>query len=140
MAGPLVENAGGRIRSVTADGAYDGAPVYAAIRAARPPRSPPRIVIPPASTSVRAAGTAHGGSERERHAAQIGTHGRIAWQKATGYGRRALVETAISRLKRRGGDRLTARTFGAQSAEIALRIAAANKAIRHTRPITVRVA
>ena len=64
----------------------------------------------------------------------------MGWQKAGGYGRRALVETAISRLKRRGGDRLTARTFGAQSAEIALRISAANKAIRHAKPITVRVA
>jgi hypothetical protein len=81
MAEPLVENAGGRIRSVTADGAYDGAPVYAAIRAARPPRSPPRIVIPPASSSIWAAGTAHGGSERARHVAKIGAHGRIAWQK-----------------------------------------------------------
>src|SRR5918993_3483312 len=82
MAGPLVENAGGRIRSVIADGAYDGAPVYAAIRAARPPRSPPRIVIPPASTSVPAPGTPHGGTERERHAAEIGTRGRMAWQRA----------------------------------------------------------
>ena len=80
----LVENAGGRIRSVTADGAYDGAPVYAAIRAARPPRSPPRIVIPPASPSARPPSKAHGGSERERHAAEIGARGRIAWQKVNG--------------------------------------------------------
>jgi hypothetical protein len=43
-------------------------------------------------------------------------------------------------LKRRGGDRLTARTFGVQSAEIALHISAANKAIRHPKPIAVRVA
>ena len=49
MAGPLVAAAGGRIRSVTADGAYDGVPVYQAIRAARPARSPPKIIIPPAS-------------------------------------------------------------------------------------------
>jgi Transposase DDE domain len=140
MAGPLVEHAGGRIRSVTADGAYDGAPVYDAIRAARPPRSPPRIVIPPAARSIPDPGTPHGGTEREQHAATIAAHGRMAWQKASGYGRRALVETAVSRLKRHGGDRLTARTFGAQSAEIALRISAANKMIRHSRPITVRIA
>jgi hypothetical protein len=140
MAGPLVEHAGGRIRSVTADGAYDGAPVYAAIRAARPQRSPPKVVIPPAARSVLTPGTPHGGSERERHAAKIGAHGRMAWQKASGYGRRALVETTISRLKRRGGDRLTARTFGAQCQEMAFRIAAANKAIGHAKPITIRVA
>ncbi|MEO0429520.1 MAG: transposase [Pseudomonadota bacterium] len=40
MAGPLVEAAGGRIPSVIADGAYDGASVYDAIRRARLPRSP----------------------------------------------------------------------------------------------------
>ena len=139
-AGPLVEGAGGRIRSVTADGAYDGVPVYAAIRAARPSRSPPKIIIPPAARSIPIPGTPHGGSERERHAATIGARGRMAWQKKSGYGRRALVETAISRLKRHGGGRLTARTLGAQRAEVALRISAANKSIRHTKPITVRVA
>jgi hypothetical protein len=140
MAGPLVEHAGGRIRSVTADGAYDGASVYAAIRAARPPSSSPAIIIPPAFPSIPASGTPHGGTERERHAASIAAHGRMAWQKKSGYGRRALVETAISRLKRRGGDRLTARTFGAQCQEVAFRIAAANKAIRLAKPITIRVA
>lgn len=140
MAGSLVEQAGGGIRSVTADGAYDGASVYAAIRAARPARSPPTIVIPPTARSIPAPGTAHGGSERERHAAAIAAHGRMTWQKKSGYGRRALVETTICRLKRRGGDRLTARTFGAQCQEVAFRISAANKAIRHASPITIRVA
>ena len=140
LAGPLVGHAGGRIRSVTADGAYDGAPVHAAIRAARPQRSPPKVVIPPAARSILTPGTPHGGSERERHAATIAAHGRMAWQKKSGYGRRALVETTISRLKRRGGDRLTARTFGAQRQEMAFRVAAANKAVRHAKPITVRVA
>ena len=52
MAGRLVAQAGGRVRSVIGDLAYDGAPVYAAIRAARPPRSPPRIIIPPVARSI----------------------------------------------------------------------------------------
>lgn len=39
MAGPLVAGAGGRIRAVIADGAYDGAPVDDAIRQSRPPRA-----------------------------------------------------------------------------------------------------
>ena len=140
MVGPLVGHAGGQIRSVTADGAYDGASVYDAIRAARPPRSPPKITIPPAARSIPDPGSPHGGSERERQAAVIAARGRMAWQKASSYGRRALIETAISRLKRSSGDRLTVRTFGAQFAEVALRISAANKAIRHAKPLTVRVA
>jgi len=77
MAGLLVARASGRIRSVIADGAYDGAPVYAAIRTARPPRSPPKIVVPPSAPSIPTRGGAHGGTDRERHAAQITAHGRI---------------------------------------------------------------
>jgi hypothetical protein len=61
----LVASSGGDIRTVIADGAYDGAPVYQAIRAARPGRSPPRIVIPPGKASMPAKGEPHGGSERE---------------------------------------------------------------------------
>lgn len=139
MAGPLVEAAGGQIRSVIADGAYDGAPVYDAIRQARPPRSPPNIVMPPSAPSIPAPATPHSGAERERHAAEIAARGRMAWRKHHGYGKRALVETAVFRLKRRGGDRLTARSFGAQRKEIALRISAENKAIRRAKPVTIRV-
>ncbi|MEM8575955.1 MAG: IS5 family transposase [Pseudomonadota bacterium] len=139
MAGPLVENAGGRIRSVIADGAYDGAPTMDAIRNARPPRSPPKIIIPPPRTAISPPGKPHGGSERECHAAEIAAHGRIAWQKRNGYGKRSHAETAISRIKHRGGATLRSRTFGAQFQEITFRIAVANKAIRHAKPITVRV-
>lgn len=57
MVGPLVEGAGGRIRSVIADGAYDGAPVYDAIRSARPLRAPPKIVISPSTSSIPAPGS-----------------------------------------------------------------------------------
>jgi hypothetical protein len=64
----------------------------------------------------------------------------MAWQKAHGYGLRSLGETAISRLKARGGDRLTARSLAAQHKEVALRISTANKAIRHAKPVTVRIA
>jgi hypothetical protein len=52
MIGGLVANSGANIRTVIADGAYDGAPVYGAIRAARPGRSPPKIVIPSAKPSI----------------------------------------------------------------------------------------
>jgi hypothetical protein len=45
-------------------------------------------------TPLAPPGASHGGTEREQHAAEIGARGRMAWQKANGYGRRALVETA----------------------------------------------
>ena len=52
MAGPLVAGSGGMIRRVFADGAYDGEPVTKAIREARPPNSPPEIIILPRATSI----------------------------------------------------------------------------------------
>jgi hypothetical protein len=81
MAGKPVVNSGGNIGRVITDGAYNGAPTYEAIREARPARSPPKIVITPGKSSIPAKGEPHGGTERERHAAQIAAHGRMAWQR-----------------------------------------------------------
>jgi len=52
--------------------------------------------------------------------------------EAHGYGLCALVATAISLLKARG--------VKAQRKEVALRISPANRAIRHAKPVTVRIA
>lgn len=52
MAGPLFANTGGRIRLVIADGAYNGEPVYEAIRSARPPRSSLKVVIRPHAPTI----------------------------------------------------------------------------------------
>ena len=65
----------------------------------RPPGSPPKIVIPPKAPSIPDRGDPHGGSERKRHAAEIARHGRMAWQRRHGYGKRSLAETAFSRIK-----------------------------------------
>ena len=108
MAGPLVAGSGGMIRRVFADGAYDGEPVTKAIREARPPNSPPEIIIPPRATSIPPPDTPHGGSEREHHAAEIASKGRMNWQKRQGYGLRALGETAMARVKRLNGGKLNA--------------------------------
>jgi len=74
---------------VIADGADDGALISAAIRAARPPRSAPKIVVPPSAPSIPTRGVAHGGTERGRHTAPIAAHGRTVWQKVRGYGLRS---------------------------------------------------
>jgi hypothetical protein len=139
MAGRLVEASGGNIRRVFADGAYDGEPVTNAIRSACHGKSPPDIVIPPPRTSIPAPGQPHGGTQRERHAAEIVEHGRMAWQKSNDYGLRALAETAVSRVKRLNGGQLRSRTFGAQQKEIAIQISALNRMIRAGKPNTIRV-
>lgn len=86
MTALLVAGSGGNIQKVFAVGAYDGASVTDAIRAAHPARSPPKIVIPPPARSIPPPGTPHGGTERERHAAEIAAHGRMNWRKENDYG------------------------------------------------------
>jgi len=139
MIGDLVAASGGNIRAVIADGAYDGEPTYDAIRAARPPGSPPKIVIPPKAPSIPDKGDPHGGSERKRHAAEIARHGRMAWQRRHGYGKRSLAETAFSRIKTINDGRLTSRTFGSQQNEIAVHIKIANRNMLIARPVSERV-
>ena len=139
MAGPLVAGSGGNIRRVIADGAYDGQPVTDAIRAARPVKSPPKIIVPPPAKSIPPPGTSHGGTERERHAAEIAAHGRMNWQKDNDYGFRALGETGIGRFKNHTGGILRARTFGAQQKEVEIDISVMNRQIRAAKPVTIRV-
>ena len=57
----LLGQAEGMIASVTADGAYDGEPIYQAV-AERQSDPPVAVVIPPRSTAVR-------GQQRARHPA-----------------------------------------------------------------------
>ena len=49
------------------------------------------------------------------------------WQKRHGYGLRALGKTALARVKRINGGKLTARTFQSQQNEIAIQIDALNR-------------
>src|SRR5918994_4360743 len=98
LVGPLLERITGAIASVTADGAYDGEPVYRAV-AARQPDPPAAVVIPPRATAVPSPTTDTTPSQRDRHLRMIHDKGRLGWQKAVGYGRRSLGETAVFRHK-----------------------------------------
>ena len=64
----------------------------------------------------------------------------MAWQKATGYGRRSLIETAIGRYKSLIGSRLRARALATQQGEAAIAVEVLNRMIRIAKPISVRVA
>src|ERR1700716_1915753 len=77
------------IASLTADGAYDGEAVYDAIAERHPEAS---VIIPPRTTAIPSETTT---TQRDRHLEAIGKHGRIRWQRSSGYSRRSLVETAV---------------------------------------------
>jgi hypothetical protein len=112
--GPLLDQISGPIASVTADGAYDGAPVYRII-AERDPAA--EVIIPPRSTAVPSDTAETAPTPRDRHLQLIQERGRLGWQKAVNYGRRSLGEVAMMRYKTVIGRRLHARTLPTQKAE-----------------------
>ena len=59
---------------------------------------------------------------RDRHVRSIAEKGRMAWQKATGYGRRSLVETAMGRTKHIIGPTLPVRSPACQQNDVVIAI------------------
>jgi Transposase DDE domain len=132
--GPLLDQIDIPIARVTADGAYDGAPTYATIAMHG---YDIEVVIPPRSTAVLS-GEQGPLTRRDRHLEMITAQGRLAWQKATDYGQRSLIETTMGRYKALVGPRLRARGFPAQQAEAAIGTAVLNRMLAAGRPDSVR--
>jgi hypothetical protein len=88
----LLDQIDADIASMTTDGAYDGEAVYDAVAERYPEAT---VIIPPRATAVADETTA---TQRDRHIATIEKHGRMGWQRRSGYNRRSLVETAMFRL------------------------------------------
>lgn len=136
--GPLLEQISAPIASVTADGAYDGEPVYRTV-AERQPDPPVAVVIPPRSTAVPSLNAATTPSQRDWHIQMIQAKGRLGWQKAVGYGRRSHAETAMFRYKAIIGRSLRARTLPVQRTETKVACSALNRMTRLGMPASQRV-
>jgi hypothetical protein len=131
---PLLDQIDGQITRVTADGAYDGAPTYQTIAMHGDGID---VVIPPRSTAVPS-GELGPPTQRDRHLEIITERGRLAWQVATNYGQRSLVETTMGRYKALIGPRLRARGLAAQQTEAATGVAVLNRMLATGRPKSVR--
>jgi transposase len=135
--GPLLDQIEQEIGQVTADGAYDGEPIYEVI-AQRDPMID--VVIPPRVTAQPSTQFETSPSKRDTHLLLIQSLGRLDWQQATGYGKRALVETTMGRYKAIIGPRLRARHWLGQQAEAAMAVAVLNRMLAAGRPNSVRTA
>ena len=122
--GPLLEQIEPPIEQVTADGAYDGEPTYQTIAAHD---SAIAVVIPPQENAVPSAGFQTDPSPRDTHLLMIASLGRLGWQEVTGYGKRALVETAMGRYKGLIGERLRSRGDAARRTEAVVGAAVLNR-------------
>ena len=135
--GPLLCQISGPIASVTADGAYDGEPVYRAV-AEHQPDPPVAVVIPPRSTAVPSSATGTP-SQRDEHIQTIRHKGRMSWQKTTGYGRRSHAETTMFRYKALIGSYLRARTLPAQKTETKVGCSVLNRMASLGMPVSQRI-
>lgn len=100
----------------------------------------PDIAIPPRASAVPSRQSAEAPSRRDYHVRIIAEKGRMAWQKATGYSRRSLAETALGRYKAIIGPKLRARILPVQQGETAIATEVLNHMTRVAKPISIRVA
>src|SRR3954447_4215598 len=135
--GPLLGQIEGAVASLTGDGAYDRDDVYAEVAARYPAAA---VVVPPRANAVPSKAAATAPTRRDRHLQAITKHGRMAWQKASGYNWRALVEADISRWKRVIGNGLRFQTDGRQASEVAIAVSVLNRMLELGRPKYVRIA
>ena len=115
------------------DGAYDTEAVSDAVVAKQ---CDAKIVVPPHKTGVLSS-TAD--TQRDEHIREIKAHGRIAWQKKTGYGLRAHAELAMQRYKRIIGSAMKARKLPQQKTEAWVSASALNTMSNLGMPVSVKI-
>ena len=127
----------GLIASFTGDGAYDRDDVYGAVAGRHPDAA---VIVPPRSTAVPSKTAETAPTLRDHHLLLIAEKGRMGWQKASGYNKRARAEAMIGRYKRVIGDGLRAHTDQRRATEVAIAVRALNRMLELGRPESVRVA
>jgi hypothetical protein len=134
---PLLDQIRASLASFIGDGAYDQAGIYDTI-AKRDPDA--EVIAPPRSTAVLTDTAESAPTQRDRHLRSMAEHGRVGWQKRSGYTRRALVGAAISRLKRVVGNALRSRTEHRRATEVAIEVHALNRMLDLGCPKSIRTA
>src|SRR6185295_61763 len=134
--GPLLDQVEDPVASFTADGAYDQESVYADVAERHPGAD---VVVPPRASAVPSATAETAPTQRDRHLQLIADHGRMAWQRASGYTKRARAEAAIARWKQVIGDRLRAHTEERRATEVNVAVYVLNRMQELGRPKYVRV-
>ena len=129
----LLEQIDADVVSMTADGAYDGQVVYDAVTERHPKAA---VIVPPRVTAVSGETTT---TQRDKHLATIAEHGRMSWQRSSGYNRRSLAETTMFRYKTVIGRRLHARILPNQRTEAKVGCNVLNRMTGLGMPVSARI-
>ena len=116
-----------------ADGAYDGDPLYQSILEKEPEA---QVVIPPHKDAIL---SKQGDSQRDGHIRALEAHGRMNWQRRTGYNQRNYAELAMQRFKGIFGNTLKARALPQQKTEAWIATQALNRMTQLGMPISVKI-
>src|SRR3954465_15566560 len=135
--GPLLDQVTGAVASVTGDGAYDQDGVYASVAQRHPEAA---VIVPPRATAVPSRTAASEPTQRDRHLELIAERGRMAWQRASGYTKRARAEATLGRFKRVIGDGLRSHTDERRATEMDVAVYVLNRMLELGRPESVRIA
>ena len=135
--GPLLDQFTGALAAFTADGGYDQASTYDEVAQRHPDAA---VVVPPRATAVPSGTAETEPTQRDRHLQYIAEHGRMEWQKRSGYNTRARAEAAVARWKQVIGEGLRARTDERRATEVEVGVYALNRMLALGRPIFVRIA
>jgi hypothetical protein len=111
----LLEQIERPLASLSADSAYDTEGVYAATEGHREGRSP-RVLIPP-KRNAQLRPKSSSSRERNRNIRSRRRLGKRAWHTRSGYSKRSLVETTMSRYKTIIGSMVRARALQGQRVE-----------------------
>ena len=133
----LLDQVGGPVASLTGDGAYDQAGVYDSVAERYPEAA---VIIPPRATAVPSDMAETEPTRRDCHLRCIAEHGRMGWQKRTGYNRRSKAEAAVARWKQVIGDGLRSRADERRTTEVEVAAHALNRMLELGRPSYVRIA
>jgi len=134
---PLLDQLTEAPTSFMGDGAYDRSFVLEGVLARNPNA---KFIVPPCKGAVTGPTAATSPTQRDQHVLAVDAHGRMNWQKTTGYNRRSKVEASISRYKRVIGDTLKSRDDARRVTEVAIAIKSLNRMRKLGQANFVRVA
>ncbi len=95
--------------------------------------------MPPRPSAVPSSDAEAAPTRRDRYLRCIAEHGRMGWQKRSGYDKRARAEAAIGRWKRVIGEGLRSRTDERRATEVDVAVHALNRMLELGRPNYVRI-
>jgi hypothetical protein len=87
----------------------------------------------PSETAISAS------TQRDRHLQCIAEHGRMGWQRRSGYNKRARVEAGMARWKQVIGDGLRSIADERRRVEVDVAVHVLNRMLKLGRPISVRI-